>query len=70
VERFRQQTGKLPTTLAEAGTRVEGIAYQPIDSVDWRLVGTHDDIELSLSSREPLPRFLGNSYQLISRRSR
>jgi hypothetical protein len=70
VERFRQQTGKLPRTLSEAGTRVEGIAYQPIDSVEWRLVGIHDGIELSLSSREPLPRFLGNSYQLISRRSR
>jgi hypothetical protein len=70
VERFRQQTGKLPKTLAEAGTRVDGIAYQAIDSADWRLVGTHDGIELSLSSREPLSRFLGNSYQLISRRSR
>jgi hypothetical protein len=70
VERFRQQTGKLPRTLLEAGTQVHSIAYQPVDSADWRLVGSHAGIELTLSSREPLARFLGNSFQLIARRSR
>jgi len=70
VERYRQRSGKLPGTLLEAGTQVEGIAYQPLDSTEWRLVGSHAGIELTLASREPLSRFLGNSFEVISRRSR
>jgi hypothetical protein len=70
IERFRQQNGKLPQTLVEAGTQVEGIAYQPVDSADWRLSGSNAGIELTLASREPLPRFLGNSFEVIARRSR
>jgi len=70
VERYRQRSGKLPSTLLEAGTQVEGITYQPLDSIEWRLVGSHRGIELTLASREPLSRFLGNSFEVISRRSR
>jgi hypothetical protein len=70
VERYRQRTGKLPRTLLEAGTQAEGMTYQPLDSTDWRLVGSHRGIELTLASREPLPKFLGNSFDLISRRAR
>jgi hypothetical protein len=70
VERYRQRRGKLPSTLLEAGTQVEGITYQPLDSTDWRLVGSHAGMELTLASRQPLTRFLGNSFEVISRRSR
>jgi hypothetical protein len=70
VERFRQRQGKLPRTLLEAGTHVEGITYQPLDSTEWRLIGSHGGVELTLASREPLPRFLGNSFEVISRRPR
>jgi len=70
VERYRQRRGKLPRTLLEAGTQVEGIIYQSIDSTEWRLIGSHGGIELTLASREPLTRFLGNSFEVISRRSR
>jgi hypothetical protein len=70
VERYRQRTGRLPGTLLEAGTQAEGITYQPLDSADWRLVGSHRGIELTLASREPLPKFLGNSFEVISRRPR
>jgi len=70
LERYRQQRGKLPGTLVEAGTHLEGITYQVLDSTDWRLVGSHGDVELTLASREPLARFLGNSFQVISRRPR
>jgi hypothetical protein len=70
VERYRQRTGKLPGTLLEAGTRVEGITYQPLDSTEWRLIGSHAGIELTLASRDPLTGFLGNSFEVISRRSR
>jgi hypothetical protein len=70
VERYRQRTGKLPATLLEAGTQMDGIAYQALDSADWRLVGSHANIELTLVSREPLARFLGNSFDVITRRPR
>ena len=68
VERHRQRTGKLPRTLIEAGTQAEGITYQPLDSA-WRLVGYHAGLELTLTSQEPLVRFLGNSFEVISRRT-
>jgi hypothetical protein len=70
VERYRQRTGRLPGTLLEAGTQAEGMTYQPLDSTNWRLVGSHRGIELTLASREPLPKFLGNSFEVISRRPR
>ncbi len=69
VERYRQRRGRLPRTLVEAGTQVEGIIYQPVDSTAWRLIGSHAGIELTLASREALTRFLGNSFEVISRRS-
>lgn len=70
IERYRQRTGKLPRTLIEVGTQVAGIEYEPLDSADWRLIGSNAEVELTLASGEPLPRFLGNSFQVISRRSR
>ncbi len=70
VERYRQRSGRLPRTLLHAGTHVEGMLYQPLDSLQWRLTGSHGGIELTLSSRDPLPKFLGNSFEVISRRPR
>ncbi|CAN5898763.1 hypothetical protein BH24GEM1_BH24GEM1_02650 [soil metagenome] len=70
LERYRQRTGKLPSTLIEIGTQATGITYEPLDSADWRLVGAHAGVELTLGSREPLSGFLGNSFEVISRRPR
>ena len=70
LERYRQRTGALPRTLAESGSRVSGMTYEPIGSATWRLVGTNGGIELTLTSQDSLPRFLGNSFEVISRRPR
>jgi hypothetical protein len=70
IERYRQSTGRVPRTLAEAGTQPAGMAYERVDSAGWRLVGSHAGIELTLGSDEPLPRFLGNSFEVIARRPR
>jgi hypothetical protein len=70
VERYRQRTGSLPRTLADAGTRVNGMAYDPLGSATWRLVGTNGGIELTLTSQDSLPAFIGNSFDVISRRPR
>ena len=69
VERHRQRTGALPRTLAEAGSRIEGMSYEPVGTA-WRLVGSNGSIELTLTSRDSLPRFIGKSFEVISRRSR
>ena len=70
VERHRQRTGALPRTLAETGTRVEGMTYEPLGPATWRLVGDYAGLELTLTSQDSLPRFLGNSFEVISRRPR
>lgn len=69
IERYRQRTGRLPRTLLETGTQVQGISYQPVDSTEWRLVGSYSGVDLTLASQQPLARFLGNSFEVISRRS-
>ena len=70
IEQFHRRTGRLPATLTDAGTQVEGLSYQPLDTAAWRLTGTHEGIELTLASGEPLARFIGNSFQVIARRPR
>jgi hypothetical protein len=70
LERHRQRTGTVPRTLVEAGTRAEGMTYEPLGGTAWRLVGSNGAIELTLSSQDSLPRFIGNSFEVISRRPR
>jgi hypothetical protein len=70
LERHRQRTGTVPRDLAETGTRVEGMTYEAQGSDGWRLVGTNGGVELTLTSHDSLPRFLGNSFEVISRRPR
>ena len=69
IERYRQQNGKVPGSLREAGTRMQGMTYAPVDSTGWRLLGTHAGLELTLDSGDPLPKFLGNSFEVIARRN-
>ena len=70
LERHRQRTGTIPRSLTEAGTRVEGMTYEALGTDAWRLVGTNGGVELTLGSHDSLPRFLGNSFEVISRRPR
>jgi hypothetical protein len=70
LERHRQRTGALPPNLAEAGSRVYGITYKPLGTTSWRLVGANAGIELTLTSHDSLPAFLGNSFEVISQRPR
>ena len=46
------------------------MTYEPLGSATWRLVGTNAGIELTLTSQDSLPAFLGNSFEVISRRPR
>lgn len=67
LERFHHQTGRWPASLEEAGAHGAGISYQQTSS-GYRLLGQDGPTELWLDSSEPLPKFVGNSFEIISRR--
>jgi hypothetical protein len=69
VERFRQRNARLPSSLEQAGAHPLGIRYTVTGS-DYRLEGERGGVLVAFTSREPLSAFLGNSFQVISRRGR
>ena len=69
IERYRQQTGQLPTSLQQAGAHGAGIGFERTTS-GYRLLGEGDGVRVSYTSGEPLSRFVGNSFEVISRRPR
>jgi hypothetical protein len=69
IERYRQQTGQLPMTLQQAGAHGAGIRYERT-TAGYRLLGEGDGVRVALNSGEPLSRFIGRSFEVISRRSR
>ena len=71
IERYRQRNGRLPATLLESGAHGAGFTYERgATGTGWKLVAQNGPVRLTLTSSEPLPRFLGNSFEVISRRSR
>ncbi len=69
IERFRQQRGQLPVTLEQAGANGAGISYQRT-AAGYQLEGDGDGIRVSFTSGESLTRFVGNSFEVIARRTR
>jgi len=69
VERFRQGNARLPNSLEEAGAHPIGLRYSVTGS-DYRLEGERNGVLVTFASSDPLPAFLGNSFQVISRRGR
>jgi hypothetical protein len=69
VERFRQRNGRLPQSLEEARAHPSGLRYTLTGS-DYRLEGERGGLLVAFASGEPLPAFLGNSFEVISRRGR
>jgi hypothetical protein len=69
IERYRQQRGQLPATLEQAGANGAGISYQRT-AAGYQLEGEGDGIRVSFTSGESLMRFVGNSFEVISRRTR
>jgi hypothetical protein len=69
LERFHHQTGRWPASLEEAGAHGPGILYQRT-AEGYRLQGENGEVRLQLESSEPLARFIGHSFEIISRRPR
>jgi hypothetical protein len=70
LHRFQQRNGRLPETLAEAGAHDGGLSYQRLGTSGYRLVGENGPAHVTFSSDEELADFLGNSYQIIARRTK
>jgi hypothetical protein len=71
VERYRQRNSRLPASLEEAGAHGDGFTYERTGGGSgWRLTGMNGGVRLTLSSADPLAKFLGNSFEVISRRGR
>jgi hypothetical protein len=69
IERFRQRSGRLPATLIEAGAHETALTYEP-GGTGYKLHADVGDVRVSYDSSEPLERFIGNSFKVISRRPR
>ncbi|HEX2637214.1 MAG TPA: hypothetical protein VHL81_08785 [Gemmatimonadales bacterium] len=69
VEQYHQRTGQWPQTLEQAGARGAGVRYERVGT-GYRLHGESGEVRLRFDSTEPLPRFIGNSFEVIARRSR
>jgi hypothetical protein len=69
VERYRQQNGQLPVTLAQAGAHGTAIAYDRLTG-GYRLEAEVGEVRVTYSSSESLSRFVGNSFKVISRRGK
>ncbi len=67
LDRFRHQTGRWPASLEEAGAHGPGVFYERT-ATGYRLQGQSGPVRLRLDSSEPLARFVGNSFDIISRR--
>ena len=69
IQRYHNRNGRLPASLGEAGAHGAGLDYALLGT-GWRLMGRNGGIRLTLNSGEPLPKFLGKSFEVISRRER
>ena len=65
VERYREQNGRLPTTLAEAGSSLTNIEIAAGPGDSYLLRAVEGETALELHSSDSLESFLGNSLEVI-----
>ncbi len=70
VADFAKQHGRLPTSLAEAGSTAPGIGYEALPEQHFRLFAQAGDTLLVLRSNESMSQFLGKSLREIKNRGR
>jgi hypothetical protein len=67
IEQYRAEHGRLPATLAEAGSSAVGVLYQPIGNA-YQLRWSLGSDTITFSSTDSLPAFLGASLETVMSR--
>jgi hypothetical protein len=68
IRRFQAAEGRLPATLAEAGSQVQGVEYAPAPDGTFTLRATVAGEVLAYSSNDSATVFLGDSFgRILSR---
>lgn len=70
VRRYRSDHGKLPATLAEAGSPLTNVNYTTHGDSAFRLVAAWGEETIALASTDSVGPFLGNSLKTIASRGR
>jgi len=65
VNRYLEDSGRLPETLAEAGIGETGVVYTPVGEARYRLELTGPKGSVEYDSDEPLDLFLGDALHVI-----
>jgi hypothetical protein len=68
VLRYRQRHNRLPDSLGQAGAYGEGIQYVRVGDSGWRMMTAYGTDQITLRSEDPLPAFIGKSFEVIARR--
>lgn len=68
VHRFLADSGRLPASMAEAGSTVSAVEYERLNDSGYVLRAVGGSGAVRLSSRDSLPLFIGNSLRLIMAR--
>lgn len=68
IERYRKVNARLPESLAEAEARSDGLRYDRLGTENFRVSGDNGPTHATFTSGETLTDFLGNSFQVITRR--
>jgi hypothetical protein len=64
VEGYRTSSGRLPSTLEEAGEAIPGLRYEVLGDGVYALTSLRDT-SVRYTSRDSLPAFLGQSTRLL-----
>ena len=61
IEAFRLKHGRLPLTVSQAGAPIEGVDFQPADSLAYLLLAGEGPSRVVYDSNDSLEKFLGES---------
>jgi hypothetical protein len=68
VERYRDSAGHLPARLSDLGPAAGNLTYTTTQFGGFVLEGSDSALQLTLRSDDSLRAFVGNSYEIVSRR--